>query len=72
MCTVLYGTRVLLDQFATKGLATSARWSVLHMNALVSSPNALGYRCRDGVNFDCKCSTLWQMRMRDRNKGWKL
>ena len=69
---VLYGRRVLLDQFVTKGLATRTRWSVLHMNALVRSPNALGYCVCDGVNFDCKCSTLWQMRMRDRDKGRKL
>ena len=72
MCMMFYGRRVLLDQFATKGLATGTRWSVLHMNQLVHSPNAFGYRCCDGMSFDCKCSTFWQMRMRDRDKGWKL
>ena len=42
------------------------------MNELVRSPNALGYCFRDGTSFDCKCITFWQMRMRDRDKGWKL
>ena len=63
---------VLLDQFATKSLTTGTRRSVLHMDTLVRAPNALGHRCRDGLDLDRERFALWQMRMRDCDKGWKF
>ena len=58
----------LLNQFATKGNATGARWSVLNMNSPFHACETLCYRDGDSQYLGGKGFSDWRMGMKDRDE----